>query len=115
MRAFALIIGLPLIALASACIPPARQPPAASPAPPVAINDGVPTDAPNPAQCGADRLASFIDMVPTEAVLARIREQTGNRPIRVINPGDAVTMDFRADRLNIEIAENGRIKKIACY
>ena len=34
---------------------------------------------------------------------------------RVINPGDAVTMDFRADRMNIEIGTNGRIEKIACY
>jgi len=34
---------------------------------------------------------------------------------RVINPGDAVTMDFRADRLNIEVGVNGRIDKIGCY
>ena len=34
---------------------------------------------------------------------------------RVIGPGDAVTMDFRHDRLNLEIGESGRIERIACY
>lgn len=34
---------------------------------------------------------------------------------RVIGPGDAVTMDFRADRLNVEIGDSGRIERISCY
>lgn len=115
MRASAYILGLPLFAMLSACIPPARQPPETSPPPIASVNDGIPTDAPNLAQCGADKLASFIDFVPTDAVLARIKAQIGDKPIRVINPGDAVTMDFRADRLNIENGANGRIKKFGCY
>ncbi len=34
---------------------------------------------------------------------------------RVIGPEDAVTADFRPDRLNIEYAPNDRIEKVACY
>lgn len=34
---------------------------------------------------------------------------------RVIGPNDAVTADYRADRLNVELDGNGRIGKIACY
>ena len=34
---------------------------------------------------------------------------------RVIGPNDAVTMDFRADRLNVEIGADGRIAKVGCY
>ena len=34
---------------------------------------------------------------------------------RVIEAGDPVTADFRADRLNIEIDASGRIGRIACY
>ena len=115
MRASAFALSLPLAALVSACIPPAKPMPETSPPPPATVIDGVPTDAPNPAQCGADKLASFIDLVPTDAVLAQIKARIGDKTIRVINPGDAVTMDFRPDRLNIENGENGRIRKFACY
>lgn len=40
-----------------------------------------------------------------------------NFPIgtRIIQPGSAVTMDYRPDRLNIEISTNQRIEKISCY
>lgn len=34
---------------------------------------------------------------------------------RVIGPNDAVTMDFRTDRLNFEIDSNAVIAKIGCY
>lgn len=40
-----------------------------------------------------------------------------NFPIgtRIIQPGSAVTMDYRPDRLNLEISTNQRIEKISCY
>ena len=34
---------------------------------------------------------------------------------RVIGPNDAVTADFRPERLNIEYGANGRIEKVSCY
>lgn len=34
---------------------------------------------------------------------------------RVIGPDDAVTADFRPERLNIEYGRNGRIEKVSCY
>lgn len=48
----------------------------------------------------------------SQAVLKSMMLPAGSR---VIGPNDAVTMDFRADRLNIEIGAGGRIEKIACY
>ena len=36
------------------------------------------------------------------------------REIRLIRPGDAVTMDFRPDRLNVYIDESERIGEIRC-
>lgn len=40
-----------------------------------------------------------------------------NFPIgtRQIGPNDAVTADFRPDRLNIEYGDSGRIEKVSCY
>jgi hypothetical protein len=33
---------------------------------------------------------------------------------RVIYPGQAVTMDFRPNRMNIEVSETGTIRRIYC-
>lgn len=71
---------------------------------------------PDPAQseCGADQLDEFVGASATDAAIARIRQKVGHERIRTIRPGDAVTMDFRADRLNVEIGEGGRIATIRC-
>ncbi len=37
-----------------------------------------------------------------------------NKPVRVIYPGTAVTMDFSADRLNFQIDRTGRIQRVTC-
>jgi len=37
------------------------------------------------------------------------------RPVRVIRPGMAITMDFRQDRINFEIDAMNRIASIGCY
>lgn len=35
-------------------------------------------------------------------------------PVRVISPGDAVTEDFRPERLNLYVDEKGWIQRIEC-
>lgn len=111
MRTTAFLLSVPLAALLGACSP-AEQGVAASPAP-----EPIPAvpDETNAAPCGANKLSEFVDAVPTEDVLAKIKTQVGDKTIRVINPGDAVTMDFRPDRLNIENGADGGIKKFGCY
>ena len=89
MRVFAL---LPLLALA-ACV---------EPAPPVSE--------PDPDLCNALAMQGLVGQ--PASVLQTMMLKAGTR---VINPGDAVTMDFRPDRMNVEIGANGRIEKIACY
>lgn len=46
------------------------------------------------------------------AVLSAMTFAIGTRQI---GPDDAVTTDFRPDRLNIEYGRSGRIEKVACY
>ena len=36
------------------------------------------------------------------------------RQIRIIRPGDVVTMDYRAERINFAIDEQGKISRIYC-
>lgn len=90
MRTLAL---LPLLALA-ACVEP--TPPA--------------EPEPAPDLCNATAMQGLVGQ--PASVLRDMMLRAGTR---VINPGDAVTMDFRADRMNVEIGANGRIEKIACY
>lgn len=95
--------------------PPTSQPapPSGSPEPKPGAGDP-PLVKPEEDACGAGKLTDYLNRLPTTDVDASIRQTVGHDRIRTIKPGDAVTMDFRPDRLNIEIGEDGRIKRIRC-
>lgn len=90
-------------------------PPVDQPAPPSGSAQPKPgTATPATDECGANKLGDYLNLLPTSDVLAKIRAVLGHDRIRTIRPGDAVTMDFRPDRLNVEIGEDGRIKRLRC-
>ena len=64
--------------------------------------------------CGADKLARWLNALPTDDAKAQIAATVGERRIRYIGSGDAVTMDFSPARLNVELGEDGRIKLFRC-
>ena len=59
--------------------------------------------------CGA---RDFADLIGQEATALERRLLLG--PVRVIRPGDAVTLDFRPDRVNFKIDENETIQAVDC-
>ncbi len=59
--------------------------------------------------CGAAPLQLLVGM-PYEP---RDFEQEG-RSMRILPPGSAMTMDHRVDRLNVDLDEEGVIKRIWC-
>lgn len=63
--------------------------------------------------CGAGKVARFLGKALTPSIEAEIAADTPGSQ-RVIRPGDAVTMDFRADRLNIDLDAAGKIAKLRC-
>ena len=71
------------------------------------------TEPPLPPQledtCGARQFADLIgkDATTLERVLLL-------GPVRVIRPGDAVTMDYRPDRVNFKISDDETIRAIDC-
>jgi len=67
-----------------------------------------------PMHCGEARIADLIGKRWGEAMRADVLKRTGARTLRVIAPGDAVTMDYRTDRLNLETDAEGRITRIRC-
>ncbi len=70
---------------------------------------GPPIPAPGADACGA---AELQDMVGQDRrVLQTIRFAV---PVRIIEPGTAITQDFSAQRLNIYIGGGGVIESISC-
>lgn len=69
-----------------------------------------PTQPPTAPGCTAASLQGLIGQ-PSE-VAERMSLPPGSR---IIGPNQPVTMDFRADRLNIETGRTGLIEKISCY
>ncbi len=64
--------------------------------------------------CGADKLARWVNVLPTSDVKDAILDAVGHDRIRYIEPGGVVTMDLRPDRLNVETGVDGRIKAFRC-
>lgn len=90
-----------LLTLATAC---QSESPAETPPPP---------KPPAEDTCGTAKVSRFLGQEATAAIEAEISADTAG-PTRTIRPGDAVTMDFRPDRLNIELDESGKIKRLRC-
>ena len=81
---------------------------APTPAPVADANDAA-------TQCNADAAQSFVGQQAGDDVVAQAQAAAGAEgAVRVIKPGQPVTMDFRADRLNVEIDEQGAIVRISC-
>jgi len=104
--------------------PPAPPPESSSMAPapgsqtetlenPAMIED--PAGAPSDAKlCNADKAQSAIGKTATQDVVDKIVADSGARSARVIKPGMAVTMDFREDRVNVDVDAANAIKSIRC-
>lgn len=67
-----------------------------------------------PASCGVERLGSLFGRERAEALEAEALRLSGARRLRWIRPGDMVTMDFSAERLNIHLDAADRIEHFTC-
>ncbi|MBD3826373.1 MULTISPECIES: I78 family peptidase inhibitor [Stenotrophomonas] len=107
---FAVACALPL----AACSHPARTasgPSAAADAPPAATEPAVAGSA---ARCDPEKVASLVGKTATEAVVQQAVKASGARHARVLKPGMAMTMDFREDRLSLEVDAQNRIVRANC-
>jgi hypothetical protein len=59
--------------------------------------------------CGASGFQGLIGQTGEIARLIAL-----DQPMRVIEPGMAVTMDYRPDRINFELDQEGRIATVRC-
>ena len=51
---------------------------------------------------------------PTAAAVEKARLASGSKTVRVIRPGMAVTMDYRIDRLNVDLNDKDVVTRVHC-
>lgn len=73
-----------------------------------------PANVPIQTLCVAGAGAWAIGRAATEQTVEQVRLDTRSSALRVIHPGDAVTMDYRGDRVNVKVNERNAIIGVAC-
>lgn len=66
------------------------------------------------ADCGADKVQSFIGQEATDAVRAEVASKSGAKSIRWLTPNAMITMDLRYDRLNAHLGTDNKIGSFRC-
>lgn len=119
---------LPLALLSvtlAACTPTrdlaAETPPAVSPALPgdtTMPNEGEPLIVPGrggmDGECHAERAQAAVGKTATAAVVEEARRSAGATIVRKLVPGQMVTMEYRADRLSVDVDANDVVTGVRC-
>jgi hypothetical protein len=85
-----------------------------APAPTPTPTPGVVTVQPGSGACRLDTLKVLEGRPGSAVVAAQALQLSGARTIRWMHPGDAVTMDFQPDRLNIKLTRSNIVRRFAC-
>jgi hypothetical protein len=86
--------------MACAAVPPEEEPP-------VEVgNSGY--------RCGVQGLQDLVGRPATSELGTEALRRSGSRTLRWIRPGDAVTMDYREDRLNVRLDAANRVEGFTC-
>src|SRR5690606_10540129 len=79
-----------------------------------AVDDALQPAAPGMDACDADAVQSLVGQQATDEVMEQARVDAGAESVRSLSPGQAVTMEFRAGRLNIDVDDEGTITGLRC-
>ena len=108
-RTFAVLLAAPLATLSTGCsttpVPGSGGSAAQSP---VVTGDAV------EGSCDAKAASAYVGQAINDQVANQAKASAGARGVRIIRPGMAVTMDYRAGRLNLEVDAEGRIIRASC-
>lgn len=64
--------------------------------------------------CKADGLSDLVGRPADSALGAEALQRSGAKVLRWIQPGMAVTMDYRRDRLDIHLDAHNVVAKVSC-
>ncbi|MBV7431019.1 proteinase inhibitor I78 [Acidovorax sp. sif1233] len=73
-----------------------------------------PPAAPPAAVCNAQPAQFAVGQNSTSSVMESARARSGAQLARILRPGQMITKEFDAQRLNLEVDANGRIIAVRC-
>ena len=76
---------------------------------PVAPLPGVPTG-----KCSASDLGNLVGAAATPSLVNRAKRRAGASVVRVLKPGQIVTMEYLNGRLNVNVDDRNRVKSFSC-
>ncbi|WP_024868312.1 I78 family peptidase inhibitor [Pseudoxanthomonas suwonensis] len=119
-----LLPSLALLGLLSACTPEVAQEDdaaeqeqalvAAQQAADSAAEPPPPADTDAPPTCDASQVQGLIGQAVDDARAEQARTDAGADKVRILKPGEMVTMEFDGARLNIEVDDAGTITSVRC-
>lgn len=78
------------------------------------VNDDIPANDDPRYACSTTNLGSLVGQPATQRLGTEALRISNSRTIRWIRPGDAVTMDYRLDRLNIMLDAANVVTSFNC-
>ncbi|HMB56520.1 MAG TPA: I78 family peptidase inhibitor [Arenimonas sp.] len=99
------LIGIGVVVIAASILT------ACASSPPIATE---PPPATKPMTCEQSRAAWAIGKFAEPSLLAKVREISGARVVRVIKPGQMVTMEFNAERVDVRVDGKNIVLGITC-
>ena len=67
-----------------------------------------------PGGCDAAKAQFAVGHPPGLAIQDQARERSGARLVRTLRPGQIVTMEYNAERLNLELDASGTVVRVRC-
>lgn len=64
--------------------------------------------------CGQSLVQNYVGLRANDTVREEVTRRSGAATVRWVEPGMAVTMDFRADRMTAELNEDGVVVSVRC-
>jgi len=65
-------------------------------------------------ECDAVSVRRLVGELWRDSNGSEAMREAKSKTLRVTRPGQAVTMDFRADRLNVHLDEAGVVQRVSC-
>jgi hypothetical protein len=73
-----------------------------------------PASAPPSGPCNATPAQFAVGRNASAALQEEARTRAGTKTVRVLKPGQVVTMEFNADRLSLTVDAAGRVTHVSC-
>jgi len=76
--------------------------------------DSAPAPADNGGRCEAGRADFTIGKQATPALLEQARKASGSQLARILKPHDVITLEYRSERLNLNVDDHGVVTRVNC-